>query len=127
MTDLKHIYLVRHGQSRHNADHLLGVSESPLTQKGIKQSQALAEHFLKLPIDIVLSSNLKRALQTGQIIAEKNNVPLEILDMIYERIFPEEIRGLHQDDPFVQERIKKFEYDWIHKRSEEHTSELQSH
>lgn len=64
------LYLVRHGESMSNAgkvdeleDNLKG--DPPLSEKGLKQAELLGEHFSDLCFDAILSSGLRRAIQTA--------------------------------------------------------------
>ena len=58
------LYLVRHGQDDSTVRG--GWSDSPLTEEGVRQAQALSEEILlrkdELNISRVLSSDLPRAL-----------------------------------------------------------------
>lgn len=67
-------YLVRHGQD----DETLrgGWSQQPLTTTGIQQAEALARKMDGLPIGAVCSSDLCRAMQTAQKLADKLSVPV---------------------------------------------------
>ncbi len=73
-----HIYITRHGQSQWNLEgKVQGVTDTPLTQKGIEQAYELAKKIKneKLKIDEVLYSPLSRAADTAKIIAQENNLP----------------------------------------------------
>ncbi len=114
MSDVKHIYLVRHGQSRAN---LTGVREAdahavPLTDEGYRQAQVIAERFKTIPIEVVLTSPYIRAHDTGEEISRVNNVPIEILDQAYERTFPTAVAGKDRNDPEVREYYKHFDEQW---------------
>ena len=70
------IYIIRHGQTEKNKANLLqGRSEHPLNETGIRQAQEAGEWFAKQGIifDAVLSSPLKRAIDTGKIAAGKGS------------------------------------------------------
>lgn len=110
----KHIYLVRHGRSRANETGIREGSDSPLTVEGETQAQFVAERFKSMPIEVVLSSTYKRALDTGEKIARATGVRLETLSMAHERELPEDLHGKHRNDPVVREAVAKFEYSWIH-------------
>lgn len=75
------IYIVRHGQDDDTVRG--GWSNSPLTDLGIKQSNALAdelsENLMKYNIGKVYSSDIARAKQTAEIIADKLDVPIELI------------------------------------------------
>lgn len=64
------LYLVRHGESLSNCgqDGELAYefkSDSPLSPKGERQAELLGEYFAELPLDYLLSSGLRRAMQTA--------------------------------------------------------------
>ena len=66
------IYLVRHGQTNWNIlGKTQGHGNSDLTEKGIDQAKDLADAMVKYPIDYIYSSDLGRAVQTAEIIADK--------------------------------------------------------
>lgn len=67
-----HITFLRHGESTGNVAGLLqGQSDYPLTEKGVRQAQALAEQWRSANVifDWVITSPLQRALQTAEIVA----------------------------------------------------------
>lgn len=56
-----------------------------LTEKGIEQAKKLADIVKKHNIDIILSSPLKRAIETSQIVADKYNITLQIVQLLIEQ------------------------------------------
>lgn len=63
------IYLVRHGQTDWNLQGKnQGQTDTELNQTGIEQAKVIAEQLKSIKFDVVLSSPLKRALKTAQII-----------------------------------------------------------
>lgn len=75
--------LLRHGESVGNVeDRFQGQVDFPLTERGIRQAQALAERWLRegRVFDRCISSPLQRARQTAEIICAALNVPLEFDD-----------------------------------------------
>lgn len=85
------IYLVRHGQDMDNAAGILnGRRDEPLSSKGIKQANEVAERIKETGIhfDCVYSSPLMRAYKTAEIITNvlKINKP-QILENLTERDF----------------------------------------
>jgi broad specificity phosphatase PhoE len=74
------ITLLRHGESVGNANgYHQGQSDFPLTEKGRRQAQALAQRWKKeaLSFDKIISSPLARARQTAQILASSLGTALE--------------------------------------------------
>lgn len=74
----KQIYLIRHGQSKANAEgRVQGWFDSPLSELGIQQARCLA---LRLAAEgrfyALFTSPLRRATQTAQIIAGHLNCPV---------------------------------------------------
>ncbi len=90
------IYIVRHGESASNvyarenpnkpASHF-GELGSSLTQKGREQAHILAQKLKDIDFTAVLSSDLKRARETAEIIARDHNLPVITNEMIRERFF----------------------------------------
>lgn len=104
------IGLVRHGKTDWNAEgRIQGQTDIPLNEEGIAQAIALAERLSgeQRIWDAVVSSDLKRAYATAQIIAEKLNIPLLAGDgRLRERYFGE-VEGTKE-----QERHARWGKDW---------------
>lgn len=64
------LYIVRHGQSVHNAKDFHQPGDTPLSKEGIKQAEFLAKRFLHIPIGIIFSSDLERTKQTAEKISK---------------------------------------------------------
>ncbi len=81
------IYLMRHGKD--NEDYIGGWSEIPLTKEGVLEVTETAE-FLnnseKITIDKIISSSIKRAIQTADIVSPLLGIKeFEISDMLKEQ------------------------------------------
>ena len=64
-------YIVRHGETNWNIlGKTQGHGNSNLTEKGIEQATTLAESMSKYPIDYIYSSDLGRAVETANILAD---------------------------------------------------------
>ncbi len=75
------VYFVRH------SDRLKSDQrdwESPITPKGMSQSESVASRLAKLKIDVVYSSTYKRALQTAEIVAKVLGKQIEHWDDLIE-------------------------------------------
>ncbi len=80
------VFAVRHGETEWN---LIGRSQghldSPLTDRGVKQAQALAKRLCGEGIEVIYSSDLGRASQTADIIASELDRPVHIDRRLRER------------------------------------------
>lgn len=76
----KKIYIVRHCEATGQAP------ESPLTDKGFKQAQYLAEFFSDKKIERIISSPFLRANQSVELISRKVDLDIEIDERLSERI-----------------------------------------
>ncbi len=69
---MKKIYLIRHGETEWNVSRKIqGHKDIPLTDTGIKQANLIADRLMSEDIDIIYSSDLKRAYDTAKIIGDK--------------------------------------------------------
>jgi broad specificity phosphatase PhoE len=70
---------VRHGITDWNRQRLFqGRTDIPLNDEGIAQAYAAARRLQDVPIDIIVSSPLIRALRTAEIIAAPSGKPVDI-------------------------------------------------
>lgn len=72
-------YFIRHGETKFNEQkRFQGSIDEPLNQRGIEQAYIAAQKIKdgKLPIDLVVSSHLKRAHKTAEVIGEELGVPV---------------------------------------------------
>ncbi|MFO7992331.1 MAG: histidine phosphatase family protein [Thermoplasmata archaeon] len=81
------LIIARHGQTQENIEGILqGHLPGTLSKKGIRQANKLAERLKKENIDHIYSSDLARAADTAQIIAEFHpKVPLKFTEKLRER------------------------------------------
>jgi len=69
-----HLILVRHGETEWNVQgRYQGESDVPLSDLGKLQAELVAERLVDQKIDAIYASDLKRALKTAKIIAEKHS------------------------------------------------------
>ncbi len=79
------LYVVRHGETIWNKENKVqGLSDIPLTENGIKEAYKLKDLVKNLNIDVVISSPLKRAKVTAEILIDKK-LPINTDDRIKER------------------------------------------
>ena len=87
------ILLTRHGQTEWNVlKKVQGKANIALNETGENQALITAQNLIDEEIDLIISSPLKRALQTAEIINKTKNIPLIIDERISERDFGENIK-----------------------------------
>ena len=73
------LYIARHGQTTWNAQNkVCGITDVDLTDKGREQAKELALVVADKSIDVIISSPLKRAVETSRIVSEMYNIPIKI-------------------------------------------------
>ena len=123
---VKNLFLVRHGETYYNMEDRIG-GDSNLTEKGLTQARALAEHFASWRIPIIFRSNHKRTLQTAAPIAEEQEhcsiIALpefnEINAGICEGMTYQEI---NERMPEVARARKENKYEYVYPEGEGYTS-----
>lgn len=79
-----HLTLLRHGRSRADDEDVHeGRYDSPLTDAGLAQAQALADHWRAHPpgFERAFCSTLQRARQTAEVVAGALSLPLQPGDL----------------------------------------------
>lgn len=72
------LYIVRHGETGYNKmDLLQGRIDIPLNQKGIEQAEQTRKELEQVTFDVVISSPLKRAIETAKIIAPDKEIQID--------------------------------------------------
>ena len=79
------IYLLRHGETTFNATRVVQPADTPLSERGERQADRLAERLARVGIRAIRSSDLPRALATAQAIARRTGAPLELDADLQER------------------------------------------
>ena len=80
------LYLVRHGETVDNAARIMqGQTHGELNEAGIAQASHLAEELKDVPFDAIISSDLKRAVDTARIIARLHSIAVETTTLLRER------------------------------------------
>ena len=91
------VILIRHGETPLNRARILQPADTPLSDLGQQQAQAMAQRLKVEPIDAILSSDMTRAAQTAQALSDATNVPIEFSTLLHERSFGD-LRGQRFDD-----------------------------
>ena len=92
------VIVVRHGETKWNVTRQLqGRKNSNLTENGIKQAVLTAEALKNKSFDFLYTSDLRRALETTEIINKYHQLEIHIDESLAERNFGV-IEGLKQDE-----------------------------
>jgi alpha-ribazole phosphatase len=79
------VHLIRHGETTWSREgRCQGVTDVPLTGKGYRQAQALAEVFREEALSLILSSPLARARETAELIARPHGLSVTLMDELQE-------------------------------------------
>ena len=80
------LYLVRHGETKENITRFMqGQRPGELTPAGIAQIEALATSLSEMHFDAIISSDLKRAYDSAQILSRKRNLTVQTTPLLRER------------------------------------------
>lgn len=72
------LYLIRHGETDWNLEQRFqGMADIPLNASGRQQAQWVAARFETISFQHIFSSDLSRAYETAQIIAQLSNIPIQ--------------------------------------------------
>lgn len=111
------LYFIRHGESKLNAVGVHQHAEVELSYSGIQQAQNVANRFVNIPIDTILSSPYTRTKQTAEEINKIIKKEVIYTDFLREIKRPTEIEGLKINDPEalrIKQLIKEYRgnVDW---------------
>lgn len=80
------LFLVRHGETVDNARQIMqGQTQGCLNEKGREQARVVAERLAAESIDAIVASDLQRAIQTAEMIAEPHGLPVVTTSLLRER------------------------------------------
>lgn len=121
------LYLARHGETVDNASQTMqGQMPGCLNDNGFKQAAILCEQLAGVHFDAIVSSDLRRAIQTAEVLAAARQMPIVTTPLLRERDwgdftgrFIPDLKGLDFPDnvetlPALQERARAF-LDFIRK------------
>ncbi|MCX6381142.1 MAG: histidine phosphatase family protein [Armatimonadetes bacterium] len=87
MLHSRQIYLIRHGITDWNRDsRMQGQTDIPLNEEGLEQARRIAERLANLssPPQRIVSSDLSRARQTAETVAQRLNLCIETTPLLRE-------------------------------------------
>jgi broad specificity phosphatase PhoE len=79
------LILIRHGESTWNDEgRIQGWTDCPLSERGLRQAEKLANRLADLPIAALYTSSLRRALETADIVGRTLDLPLMVDERLKE-------------------------------------------
>jgi broad specificity phosphatase PhoE len=81
------IYVIRHGETPGNAARVVQTAETPLSERGIAQAEALGRRLAGQEIGGILASDLTRAVMTAESLESAVGVPVAYDPLLQERNF----------------------------------------
>lgn len=80
------LYLTRHGETVDNSNHIMqGQMPGALNETGVRQAEQLRDELRTTHFDAIVSSDLKRAVDTAVILAEPCGLPVKTTPLLRER------------------------------------------
>lgn len=95
---MKTFYFVRHGESQANDGTVTIGADAQLSEKGREQARAIAQRCVRLPIQLIISSTMRRAQETAQFIRDVIQKPTETSPLLIERRNPSEYNHLFENE-----------------------------
>ena len=97
------IVLIRHGETEWNlTGRWQGHADSPLSNRGISQAEALGQRMMKERVDFVYVSDLERAQHTARLVGGPSNWTYELMPELRERDIGV-LEGLTTEEMLVQQ------------------------
>lgn len=92
------LLLARHGETEYNREwRFQGRTDLGLNRAGRRQAEGLRQRLSREPIDVIYSSNLKRAVETADTIARGRSLQVEFRENLAELDFGK-FEGLTYDE-----------------------------
>jgi 2,3-bisphosphoglycerate-dependent phosphoglycerate mutase len=86
------LFLIRHAETNANAARIVQTPDMPLSERGVAQSERLAQRLSNEGVALILSSDYERAAHTARSIALSTRAPLEYEADLRERNYGD-LRG----------------------------------
>ncbi len=108
---MKHIYIIRHGETDFNKSHLMqgrGIDAS-INETGKEQSESIADFFIEIEVERIISSSMKRAIESANSLSDKKGLITERYSELDEMNF-----GDLEGKPFeeVKEELNYLHESW---------------
>ena len=92
---LKNVYFIRHAESLGNVAEVQQHAGMDLSEHGHTQAATVALRFTKIPIDLIISSDILRAEKTARTIAKKIGKEIIFSPLFRERKRPTRTQGIY--------------------------------
>ena len=80
------LYLVRHGETVDNVNQIMqGQTQGQLTENGIRQAEEVRDNMALEDFAAIIASDLKRSVDTANVIAEPHNLEVVQTPLLRER------------------------------------------
>ncbi len=101
----RHIFLLRHGETILNKEHIRQGSDGALSPNGREQASKAATRLLPFKIKKMYTSPFERTIETANIVSTTIKLPYTLCDLLEERRNPTEIIGRNYEDPLTVQVI----------------------
>lgn len=98
----RRFYLIRHGETQLNAQHIRQGEDGALSEKGREQAAQVGKYLARFPIGLIVTSTYPRAQETAAILKSYLKAPVVSSPLLVERRNPSEIVGKKRDDPEIK-------------------------
>jgi probable phosphoglycerate mutase len=98
---MKHLFIIRHGETEYNKTHRMqgrGIDAS-LNHKGREQARLVSDFFEEKPITKIITSSLKRSIESAEPLCERFQINAESYSELDEMDF-----GILEGKPFQEVR-----------------------
>ena len=104
------VWLIRHGHADGIEGRCCGRHDAPLSPRGREQAKAVAAELARESVSHIYSSNLLRAIQTAEIVAEPHKLPVQQIAELAEMDFGD-LEGMRFED--IEERFPRVFESWM--------------
>ncbi len=115
---MKKVYFVRHGLTKFNIESRVQDGADALAEKGIEQAGMIADRLTRVQFDLLLSSDMLRAKQTAEKIAERTGHEPRFSPLFAEAKYPTSFIGIQYKEEIVQDYLVKRNRDWQYEDEE---------
>lgn len=108
---MKHIFIIRHGETDNNKHHLLqgrGINAS-INAKGQEQAECISNALKDIPVDKIVVSSLRRTIETATPLIDQTDAVVESYSELDEMSFGE-WEGVYFED--VRDSIEAINLRW---------------